>query len=432
MKRQILGLDISDDFIAAVVVQQSGQEKKVKAAGFMELGSRRQVADVLPSLLQQVDWSGGTCCCGISLTGLSLRNLTVPFTDRKKIGQVLPLELEDQFLSPAGEYVIEYITTAATENRSNILVAGMDRARLREDLGILQQGGANPSWLTLRNVALVEMLIKSGSVPADFLLLESGVMAITMVLVNNGRVVFIRRLPYPDRMLTLAPFSFKKGMAAIAHPEEAMSCMQALCEDIEHSIGYYRLESQADFQPDLVALTGSLSNVEEFRELVRSGLGREVVAIDLQQAAGITLPDTVRDQWVPPLLDHALALGLRGWTKKQTINFRKEEFAPEKLFFFASKAQLIAAMFLVGVVLGGAMVLLGLDHRSLSAGYDDLGERMSTLYRETFPGATRIVDPLVQMQANVREVQGAIHCYPRPVGRQKSSEHYGRYFQPDP
>lgn len=30
---------------------------------------------------------------------------------------------------------------------------------------------------------------------------------------------------------------------------------------------------------------------------------------------------------------------------------------------------------------------------------------MTALYRETFPDATRIVDPLVQMQANVREVQ---------------------------
>ena len=84
MKHQILGLDINDEHVAAVVVGLSGQDKVVTGSGFAQFDNMDDLAEVLPSLLEHVGWKGGTCICGISLSGISLRNLTIPFTEKRK------------------------------------------------------------------------------------------------------------------------------------------------------------------------------------------------------------------------------------------------------------------------------------------------------------------------------------------------------------
>ena len=404
MKRQVLGLDISDDFIAAVAVQASGQDKRILACGYAELADRKQLNEILPGLLDKVAWKGGRCVCGISLAGMSLRNLNVPFLDRRKIDQVLPLELEDQLLTPVSDQIIEYIPTGTVENSSNILVAGVEREKLRQDLDDLQLCGVTPAIITPRNVVLAEILIKSGNLPSSFLLLDAGVHSINMLLARNGRVVFIRRLPYPERMFTQTPFSFRNGLASISDEDEAGQCIASLSNDIQRTIGFSRANGVTDFYPELVVITGSMAQDERFREMLQVEIGQNVIATNLRQDAGIKFHGEPEQQWEPALLDHALALALRGLQKKQAMNFRKGEFAPERLMF-ATRGQLVAAVSLASVLIAAVGVWFGIDYHALKTRYDAAGERMTELYRETFPDATRIVDPLVQMQANVRDVQ---------------------------
>lgn len=404
MKREILGLDISDDFIAAVVVAGGGQDRRIAACGYVELADRRQLNEALSVLLEKIAWKGGKCICGISLDGVSLRNLTVPFLDRKKIDQVLPLELEDQLLTSVSDQIIEYISTGTVESSSNILVAGVEKEKLRQDLDDLQRCGITPLGITLRNVALADILVKNGELPSSFLLLDAGIHSANMLLARNGRVVFIRRLPYPERMFLNTPFSFRNGLATITDYDEAMQCITSLSDDIQRTIAFSRSNGTDDFYPELVVMSGSMAQEDRFREMLQKEIGHDVVASNLRQDAGVKLSDAVAGQWEPALLDHALALALRGLLKKQAMNFRKDEFAPEKLLF-ATRGQLIAAASLSAVLIAAAVTWLGFDYHALKNRYDAAGERMTQLYRETFPDATRIVDPLVQMQANVRDVQ---------------------------
>lgn len=404
MKRRALGLDISDDFVAAVVVQQTGQDRRVVACAFHERGGGEDIADLLPGLLTGIGWNSGASACGVSLAGVSVRNLSLPFTDRKKIEQVLPLEMDDQLLTPVAEQMVEYLVTGAGENSSTLLVAALEREALRLQLDALGRGGLSPDSVTLRNMALAEILARSGKMPASFMLLDAGVHAVNMVLVHGGVVVFVRRLPYPERMYTEAPFAFSNGLASITHTPEAMTCISAICDDIRRSIGFFGLESGMAVEPEQVVLTGSMLQVDELRAKISEELAQEVIPCSLKQEAGITLAAELREEWQPALFDHALALALQGLKKKQGVNFRKGEFATEPLIF-ASRPRLIAAAVLAAVLLAGGGLLLGIDYRSLRKNYDELGSRMEALYKETFPGATKVVDPLTQMQANIQDIQ---------------------------
>lgn len=403
MKRRALGLDISDDFIAAVVVRQSGHERQVTACAFHERNGGEDIADLLPGLLTQIGWSGGATVCGVSLAEVSIRNLSLPFTDRKKIDQILPMELEDQLLTPVAEQLVEFLVTGTGEENSALLVVGLEKESLRRQLDSLGRGGLSPETFTLRNMALAEVLVRGGKMPASFLLLDAGVHALNMVLVHDGGIVFVRHLPYPERIYTEAPFAFSDGLARITYTTEAQACIKAICEDIRRSIGFFGLESGIEVLPEQVVITGSMLQIDDLRAMISEEMAREVVFCNLKRETEVTLAAELREEWQPALFDHALALALQGLKKRRGINFRKDEFAPERLLLARPKIIAVAALALV--LLAGAGIMLGVNYRILKKSYDELGGQMEGIYKETFPEATKVVDPLTQMQANIRDIQ---------------------------
>lgn len=418
MRREILGLDIGDDFIAAVVVQSGGSDRRITAFGTVRTDEGRPLHEMLPGLLDQVGWKGGRCVCGISLARISLRNLTVPFLERRKIDQVLPLELEDQLLVSVGDQVVEYVTTGTGNGSSTLLIAGVEKERMRRLINDLQLSGILPVSISPRNMAIAEVLIKSGKQPSSFLVLDAGMHCLNLALAQNGRVVFLRRLPYPERMFTRVPFSFRNGLASIADQDEAAQCIAALSEDIQRTIGFLRSNGLGDFAPEQVVMSGGMGQVAQFREMLQQHIGWTVVAGNVREEAGVKLDAGVGGQWEPALLDHALALALRGLQKRGAMNFRKGEFAPDKLLF-ATRGQLAAALSVVAFAFAAFIGWLVFDYHSLNSKYEAAGAKMNALYRETFPESTRIVDPLAQMQSNLRGVQAPSIATPVFAGEKR-------------
>jgi general secretion pathway protein L len=403
MKRQILGLDINDEYVAAVVVGLRGQDKVITGSGFARFDDPDNLAEVLPSLLEHVGWQKGTCIYGVSLSAISLRNLTIPFTEKRKIAQILPLELEDQLIRPVHDQIVEYSITGADENQSHLLVASLEKDRLRHDLDLLKGTGLSPEVVTLRSVALAEQFLRGSDLAGGFLLVDADLHAVTIVVASDGQVVFARRLAYPDRVFTERPFIFDDDGLRIAHHDEAMECIGSLCNSIKRSTWLYQLESGAGSLPEKIVLSGGMTQVAAFREKLESEFGQAVHIGDLQQQLDVTLDDDVRDGWNLIFAEHALALALQGFRRKITFNFCKNEFARPRLF--ASKPQLLAASALFVFFLAGIFAYLGYDYRALNARHAELGDRMVGLFKETFPETTRIVDPLVQMKTKLRDIQ---------------------------
>jgi len=154
-----------------------------------------------------------------------------------------------------------------------------------------------------------------------------------------------------------------------------------------------------------------MAQVASFREKVESEFGQAVELGDLQRQTGVLLKEVPEEGWDPGTYDHALALGLQGLRKKVSVNFRKDEFAPPRLLL-ASRQQLIAASVLGAVLLAGIVTFLGIGYRDLQARYNELGGKMDTMFRETFPEATRVVDPLVQMKTQLRNVEAPATATP--------------------
>jgi general secretion pathway protein L len=419
MKRQVLGLDINEEYVAAVVIASGGNDRVVTAAALAKLDHRVTLAEVLPPLLEKVGWKDGASVCGISLSGVSLRNFTIPFTEKRKIAQILHLELEDQLLVPVRDQIIEYILAGVDGNKSHLLVTGIAKDRLKDDLEVLKGSGLNPHVITLRTFILAEQFVRVGGQGENFLLIDTGMHEMNMVIVRHGRIAFMRRLVYPDRVFTDLPFYFGDNGIEIVHHDEAMECIASLCDDIKQTLGLYQLESRAETFPEQIVMFGPMVGVAEFREKIEAEFDQPVLIGDLPEHSGVSWTAETRKAWRPGLFDHAIALALQGLTKKISINFRKDEFVQQGLFF-ASRTNQIVAVALLVLVLVGINAYLGYDYRILNARYNELGDRMTDLFKETFPEATRIVDPLVQMKTGLRNVQAPSIATPVFSGDKRS------------
>lgn len=419
MNKYILGLDVNHTFLAAVVIEQRGKEKQIISCDSIDLDGQLSLSDNLALLLEKISWKGGSCTCGIPLADISIRNLTIPFADKKKINQVLSFELEDQLLSPVSKQIVEYVDTGQTDRATHILVTAIEKEKLSTLFASLEQCDIRPDVLGLRLVALAEQTLKINKTNADLIFLDAGLQSIDILLCQQGEVVFLRHLPYPEKMIIDPPFYFADGRAGIVNHHEAMECITGICGDINRSIGFFNLDSGLELSAEKIVLTGCIGQVDEFQEKIQAELGIPVVLSNVRDEAGILPGSSAQDKWNPVFHDFALSLALEGLKKKHLINFRKDEFSPQQMFF-VSRGRLLAASIVLVLLVSSGLLYLGLDYHSLSTRYEEIGGQMQALFKETFPDRTKIRDPLIEMQANVRNIQAPSVALPVFTGDKRA------------
>lgn len=419
MNKKILGIDINDSLIAAVILQQRGRERQVVSCASIAPEAMQPLSESLPILLEKIDWKGGDCVCGLPLADISIRNLVVPFADKKKISQVLSFELEDQLISPASKHIIEYVPTGQKDGSSHILVTAAGKDLLADLFAAFDRCGLSPGVLGLRHAAFAGQVMQTGKAAVDMLFIDAGLHSMDILVCHRGEVVFLRHLVYPEKMVTDPPFQFSGAGAEIINEQDAMECIRHICRDINRSLGFFGLESGLELSPEKIVMTGLLSRIDAVRNTMQTELAVPVVVSSLKEDAAIMLSSQVRDSWDPVVHDFALSLALEGLQKKHLINFRKEEFAAPQMFF-TSKGRLLAAALVLALFIGTGLGYLALDYHSLKTRYEETGDRMQALFKETFPDRTRITDPLMEMQASIKNIQAPSVAIPVFTGSKRS------------
>src|SRR4051794_15264841 len=83
--------------------------------------------------------------CATSLGGdATIRLITLPFNDPKKIEQVLGYELESQILGEISELVCDSVISSTRGDSTNVIAVAMQRDRVKAIIEALQQIGAEP------------------------------------------------------------------------------------------------------------------------------------------------------------------------------------------------------------------------------------------------------------------------------------------------
>jgi type II secretory pathway component PulL len=84
----------------------------------------------------------------IPINRLTLRELTFPFSDERKIKETISYELEGFLLGSVNDYSINYIIKDSSDNTTSVLAACMEKTRLKEIIDIFFSVGLEPVAIT--------------------------------------------------------------------------------------------------------------------------------------------------------------------------------------------------------------------------------------------------------------------------------------------
>ena len=314
---RIVGLDWGQDGLRVATLQGGFRGFAIEEVRSAPLPAEGLPAEKLKAALDELGLSpplGPDDAVAVALpSALSASHLiTLPFTDQKRIEQVLPAEVENAIPFDLAEVVWDYAVLSQGNGKTEVLVGVVRKSALKELLASLASCGIDPRVVTLGPLALAALAEKGllGGGPSGTenqtggptaAILDAGPDRADLALLEEGKPVLARALAS-----ALAP----QWQAATTDEGARNRIFQTLARDLKITL---RTRTRG-MQPAKIYLAGFIAGLQG---------AQERIAQELQiPAESIPLPGNA-----PP--DTALALGLavRAQNPRGRINFRKGEFA---------------------------------------------------------------------------------------------------------
>ncbi len=390
MPGKILGLDINEDFIAAVQVTGSLKGYQVTACAHAPINDEGGLESAFGEVFSQADLKSDVCHSAVSAGHASYRNLQLPFKDQKKIRQTLPFEIEAMVPFAIQDMVVDYVLVDRTE-QSRLLAALVKKGLVQEHLQRLQSQGVDPDILDIRGVPLVLWLMRQEDTPENGLFLQIEKTNITMALFINKRIALMRT------------FSLNGGWLAPGASEDQF---ESLCIRIRNTIHGYGVQSQQTLSLEKIYVSCTEPFPSTAWDFLKGFFELPVEPLDLKKSEKIHMEPATAENWRAGVMDNALALALRDAKPAQGFNFRRDEFEKRRQYFGSLKEIRTAAVFLI-ILLCFLVGNMGADYYFLKKRNNSLDRQMTAVFTETLPHIRRIVDPYKQMKAELANLKNA-------------------------
>ena len=345
--------------------------------------------------------------CATSLGGeATLRLISLPFADPKKIEQVLGYELESQILGEISGLVYDSVISSTRGDTTNVIAVAMERERVQAVIAALQQVSADPrvigaaalSYAALRGHCFVES-------EDTQCLVDLGHRHTLVCIVRGQTVLFARAILRGSEDVTLAladAFHMEYAAAETAKHEQSFilgvgeqpespshrrvdecvrESVRPLVRELRQTMAAYR----AAGEPPLarVLLTGGGARLRGLSEHLALQLGVPVEPLELGDTPLITPDSPVA---LPPgeaLPAQALGLALAAAGPVPQVNLRRGELAyrTDYSYLRAKAGYLVAAVL---VILTFAAVNAAASLRGLRKEAEALEGRLKQETLETF------------------------------------------------
>jgi Tfp pilus assembly PilM family ATPase len=415
MPRTIIGLDISEDTVAAVHVKSLMQGYEVIGCTAVPVTEAGGVSFALRAVCEAIDQKGSACNSVLEDGHVSFRNLSMPFTDLKKIRQTLAFELETMMTSSADEHLVDFIDVDRTASQTNLIAASANKKYIAEHLSNFEALGVEPEILDIRSLALANQIILQQSSPENCMLLYLGSKKSSIILVFEKKIVLVRNLPFNGKGLSAVASQAAKRDKEPLHIDLQVyeAGLKLLCKSISLSLHGFQAETDNRLKPEKVFITGPGGLIPETAEIIGKELSLPVSSFDLQKTAeNIQLSPDLATIYNPALMDNALALAIRDSKKTKGFNFRRAEFQVRTQLVKIKKELIHAAIYL-SIILVLLAVNWIVDYRDLSKRTAELDSQIKGIFTQTFPEITKIVDPMHQMNTKISELKNAAGEAPR-------------------
>ncbi|MFP4306035.1 MAG: type II secretion system protein GspL [Desulfococcaceae bacterium] len=394
MNRKIVGLDIRPDAVAAVVLRGGLRDRTVETAATVPLtagANGEGLRDALARLRERVDMRDALCVAAFPPGNISFRNLKVPFSNARKISQILPFEIEPTLPYPVEDLVLDFHPMGRNgDGGTEVFALAVEKDRLAEYLAALKSAGVDPHRVSAGGYSAA-LCAKAAGAESDgepVLVLDVGVEAATLFLVIDEDVRLARALPL-----------------RIGQPVTGA----ALARFVRQTLTAYGDEILTDRSPAALFLTGAGSTDPSgaLTSTLSETLPWPVQPLDLMGDGRGRVGAEDGVAWSPSQMNGALALALAEIDGKNGLNLRRGAFAARHDWSAHRRTFLAAGIFLT-VILALLGLHLYLDTFALQKRLDRIDAQIHDIFRSTFPDVQRIVDPLHQMRVAMDELESPL------------------------
>ncbi len=387
MSSRILGLDIRNHDVFAVVVQAGFKTERVEACFKVPLTGQGEFEDQLSTaiaeIVDRVNVKDIFCQVALPSDWIIFRNITVPIKGRGKIRQILPYELEPSLAQSVEDLTFDFemVTTIESGNENHLIVSGVESTRLKTCLDVLKNANIDPDVITAGSYAFACCLPKVIDLTERAVLVALGRGVCDIYLLVSGQIGIARTFRFSSDQETDAVM---------------------IGTHLNQTISSFEERFNLEFDPQIVYLNQAIENNQTDTALeLKNKFEYPVEAVDLARATRMSV-QSVQTPWYPQRMNNALALCLTRVLNIKTINFRRGDYG-KRLFFAEQRTPLIKIASLMGVVLLLGILAIGLDGYFTKKNLQRLNQQVTAVFTSTFPEVRRIVDPLQQMRVKIRE-----------------------------
>lgn len=303
-------------------------------------------ADLEPALKRILERTGvpDVVTTSIGSEFVIKRLLSLPFSDLRKLQQVVPFALEEHLPFPVDDAVVAFTKVGADDDSTLVVAALARKINLKAHLELLARVGIDPRTVTLSELAIARLLARSVTASTNaHLLMDIEPTSTSMVLLDSDGT------PRAIRTVNAGIAADDEGPIAEAHANSILSIARQTL--LAHS-------SDADGVD--VILAGPVAGVPLLREELAEALSlavRDAAEFDYSFLLNGLRPDMSR-------YAACIAMLLSELPNKpvELLNFRQGEFA-----FKGRIRGDLTAFYTTGIIAAVALVM-GALHFSLGVG----------------------------------------------------------------
>ncbi len=395
MGKRILGLDIQNKALAAVLVNSGFKESRVEAFTHIPFPDTEEgdngLSAALDALVEEMPVADCVCIVSVPADHVAFRNLKVPFKQEKKIRQILKFELEPTLPFPIDDVVVDFhaLKLDGQGEQTDLIAAACNASGLKTILDLLAARRIQPEIVTVSGFPSVLCLSRLGNIPESALVVDVRGDSSTIFVMNSGQLSMVRTLP-ADRAYE--------------------SRTDMLGQNIQRTL--YALEeiSSRPFRPEQIFVTGPALGENGIVTALTRLLDVPITRIDLIKDIDTRIKATPSESWKPYQMNNALALTLIEVIGIKGLNFRQGPFAIKKRWTEYRK-NIITSGILAAALLVVWLTAVSIEYFYKKNQLDKLNGQIREIFQTTFPDVKKIVDPLQQMRVSIDELR-KISLYP--------------------
>jgi len=396
MSGKILTIDIRDETLTALLLLSGLKGNRVESHCHVQLNQappdiENRIFWALSRVTEELDTQGATCILSIPPGEVTYRNVTVPFKERRKIAQLLPLELESGLPCAVEDLTIDFDIVRKSDY-TDIIAAAVKTETVGKTVEILKSFDITTRYITTGPVAEAMCLVRPGAAAreSDFLFISIDDSCATACMVFSGKLHLARTFKLPRTGAGSRNGRVKKEIARVIASFETIYDFDCRFDRIMVSNA-----ASGAVDDDMPALIALLNDVFE----ADAGL------VDMFVDGGLKMlsaPDVESRE--KRLYNSALGLSGIEIGGIAPFNFSSEHYFLHK-YWMDNKREFIVTGALVAFVFLMIMINTVVHARFLENQVQKRDDEIVDIFRSTFPDETRIVDPLHQMRAEINQVR---------------------------